>query len=67
MLAAFLVCVALHYKHPDAWIWIAFYGLAAAACLLAGLGRLHWGIPLGVAIIGVVWCGVIAVRIRGVS
>jgi hypothetical protein len=67
MLAAFLVCVVLQFNDPDAWAWMVFYGLAAVACLLAGLGRLHWGLPLGVGVIGVVWGGVIAFRIRGVS
>ena len=40
MAVLFLIAAALQYNDPDPLRWMAIYGLAVLACLLALAGRL---------------------------
>lgn len=50
MVALFAVSVVVQLNDPDPWRWIAIYGAASAACLLARPGRAGWLAPAIVAI-----------------
>ncbi|MEX0891338.1 MAG: transmembrane 220 family protein [Gemmatimonadota bacterium] len=65
LLLAFVFSVVVQVNDPDPIAWMALYGLAAAACLLAVLGRGHWIFPalLGLAALG--WALGIAPRVLG--
>jgi len=65
MLALFLFAAILQYNDPDPIRWMAVYGLAAAACLLALFGRL-WTPPLALlALAGLVWAATLGVKVIG--
>ena len=60
MMAVFLVSVALQYNDPDPIRWMAIYGSAAIACLLAGRGRRPWLLPAVVGLVALIWAGAMA-------
>ena len=45
MLLLFTFGAVVQVNDPDPVRWIAIYALAAAACLLSLLRRLHWTLP----------------------
>lgn len=65
MLLAFVFSVAVQWNDPDPLAWVAVYGLAALACILAILRRLPWLLPAVIAIVAAVWAGTIAPRVLG--
>ena len=65
MLAAFALSVVVQINDPDPLVWIAIYGCAAVACLLALLGRGHWSYPAILAAVASVWAARIAPRVVG--
>jgi hypothetical protein len=61
----FLVAVALQYNDPDPVQWMAIYGAAALACLLALRGRLPRWLPALVGLAALVWAAALAPRVVG--
>ncbi len=62
MAALFLFAAALQYNDEDMLRWIAIYLAAAACCLAALRGKLKGWVPVGVAVISVVWSAIYASR-----
>lgn len=54
----FLFCVVVQYNDPDPVRWMAIYGAAAVACLLAVLRRTSAVLPAGVGLVALVWAGI---------
>jgi Na+-translocating ferredoxin:NAD+ oxidoreductase RnfD subunit len=50
---------------PDPFRWIAVYALAAAACLLSLLRRLHWSFPALLCTSTLAWAATLAPRVVG--
>jgi hypothetical protein len=65
MTVVFLVAAALQYNDPDPLRWVAVYGLAALACLLALAGRLPRPAPALVGVAALAWAAVIAPGVVG--
>jgi ABC-type enterochelin transport system permease subunit len=65
MLLLFLFAVAVQYNDPDPIRWMAVYGLAAAACLLALKGRLPRLPTALLAAVALAWAGTLAARVVG--
>jgi len=65
LLLAFAFSVVVQVNDPDPFAWMAMYGLAAAACLLALLRRGHWVIPALVGLTALGWALGIAPRVVG--
>jgi len=65
MAALFALAVVLQYNDPDPIRWMAIYGLAGLACLLALAGRLPRLAPvlLGLAALG--WAATLAPGVVG--
>ncbi|MEO6726888.1 MAG: transmembrane 220 family protein [Blastocatellia bacterium] len=55
MTAAFLFSVAVQYNDPDPLRWMAIYGAAAAACVMAIQRRGEWLLPAAIGAIALVW------------
>ena len=54
MMAAFILSVAVQFNDPDPLPWMLMYGLAAGACLLFAMGRMHplvSGVPGTIALL----------------
>ena len=64
-LLMFLFSVVVQFNDPDPLIWVAIYGLAAAACGLSLLGRLRAWFPALVGVAALVWAINIAPRVVG--
>ncbi len=62
--ALFLLSAALQYNDPDPVSWIAIYGAAAAACLLAG--RVPWAgtLAAGVGLVAFAWAATMVSVLR---
>lgn len=65
MAAAFLFSVIVQYNDPDPLIWMAVYGAAFAACVLAIAGRLHWAFPAALAVLALGWALTMAPQVIG--
>jgi len=65
MLLAFAFSVVVQVNDPDPWAWTAVYGLAAASCLLALMGRGPWALPAAVGAAAAAWAATIAPRVLG--
>lgn len=63
--ALFVVGAAVQVNDPDPLPWMAVYGLAAAACVAAGLRRGHRALPALVALGAVAWAATLAPRVVG--
>ncbi len=61
----FLLAVAVQYNDPDPLQWMAIYGAAALACLLAVRGRLPRWLPAVVGVIALGWAAALAPRVVG--
>jgi hypothetical protein len=65
MTALFLIAAALQYNDPDPIQWMAIYGLAALACLLALAGRLPRPVPGLIGLAALVWALALAPAVVG--
>ena len=65
MLLAFVFSVLVQFNDPDSLIWIAIYGLAAAACGLELSGRANVGMPGATAIIALAWAAELSPDVLG--
>ena len=61
----FLYAVAMQYNDPDPLQWMAIYGAAALACVLALARRLWRWFPVGVALVAAVWAATLAPGVIG--
>ncbi len=61
----FLLALAVQYNDPDWPPWMAIYGSAALACLLALRGRLPRGLPALVGAVAAVWAVTLVPRVVG--
>jgi hypothetical protein len=65
MAVLFLLGLAVQYNDPDPWRWVAIYGAAAVACVLAIRGTLPRWLPLAVAVVAAAWAGLLAPHVVG--
>jgi len=65
MLMLFGFGAVVQVNDPDPARWIAVYALAAAACLLSLLRRLHWTLPAILCAVASVWAATLAPRVVG--
>ena len=65
MLLLFTFGAAVQLTDPDPLRWIAVYALAAAACLLSLLCRLHWALPALLGAVALAWAATLAPRVVG--
>lgn len=65
MLIVFVYMVAVQYNDPDAPLWMATYGLAAIACILALRGKLNWGFSALLALATFGWALFLAPQVIG--
>jgi lysylphosphatidylglycerol synthetase-like protein (DUF2156 family) len=63
LLLAFGAVVQLN--DPDPARWIAVYALAAAACLLSLMRRLHWALAAILCVCTLAWAATLAPRVIG--
>ncbi len=63
LLFAFGALVQLN--DPDPVRWFAVYGLAAVACLVSLLRRLHWAFPALLCSVTLAWAATIGPRVVG--
>jgi transmembrane protein TMEM220 len=65
MLLLFTFGAAVQVNDPDPVRWIAVYALAAAACLLSLLRRIHWTLPALLCAVALAWAATLAPRVVG--
>lgn len=65
MAASFLFSVIVQFNDPDPVWWMAIYGCACAACVLAILGRNRWFFPAAIGLIALVWALSLAPEVVG--
>jgi Transmembrane family 220, helix len=65
MLLLFAFGAAVQFNDPDPARWIAVYALAAVACLLSLLRRLHWTLPAILGAVTLVWAATLAPHVVG--
>ena len=65
MAVLFLIAAALQYNDPDPLRWMAIYGLAALACLLALAGRLPRPVPAAIGLAALAWAATLAPGVVG--
>jgi hypothetical protein len=65
MAALFAFAAAVQYNDPDPLRWMALYLAAAAACVLAVLGRLPRWLPIVVGIAALAWAATLAPHVLG--
>ncbi|MFN2566831.1 MAG: transmembrane 220 family protein [Gemmatimonadaceae bacterium] len=65
MLVLFTLGAVVQVNDPDPARWIAVYALAAVACLLALLRRLHWTLPALLSAVALAWGATLAPRVVG--
>jgi lysylphosphatidylglycerol synthetase-like protein (DUF2156 family) len=65
MLLLFTLGAAVQVNDPDPARWIAAYALAAAACLLSLLRRMHWTLPALLCAVALTWAATLAPRVVG--
>ena len=61
----FAFAVVVQINDPDPFAWMAIYGLACLACVLALLRRGHWLVPAFVGAVAIIWAATIAPRVLG--
>ncbi len=64
-LALFVFSVIVQYNDPDPWVWMAVYGLAAAACLIAHKQPAHWLLSGTLLLATTLWAATIVPRVWG--
>jgi len=65
MALLFVFAAAVQYNDPDPLRWMAIYLAAAAACVLALLGRLRWFVPAAVGLVALAWAATLAPHVLG--
>ncbi len=65
MMLLFVFAAALQFNDPDPLRWIAIYALAAVACLLSVLRRLHWAFPALLCVAAVAWAATLGPHVVG--
>jgi hypothetical protein len=65
VLLLFTFGAVVQVNDPDPVRWIAVYALAAAACLLSLLRRLHWALPALLGAVALAWAATLAPRVVG--
>jgi hypothetical protein len=65
MLLLFTLGAVVQVNDPDPARWIAMYALAAAACLLSPLRRIHWTLPALLGAVALAWALTLAPRVVG--
>lgn len=65
MAVLFLLGLAVQYNDPDPFRWVVIYGAAAAACVLAFLGRLPRWLPLSTALVAGAWAALLSPDVIG--
>ena len=65
MLLLFAFGAAVQLNDPDPARWIAVYGLAAVACVLSLLRRLHWTFPALLCLVALAWAATLAPGVVG--
>jgi hypothetical protein len=65
MAALFTFAAAVQYNDPDPLRWMAVYGLAAVACVLAVTGRLPRLLPGLLGLGALLWAGTLAPGVVG--
>jgi len=65
MLLLFALGAAVQLNDPDPVRWFAIYALAAAACLLSLLRRLHWALPAALCAVALGWSATLAPHVIG--
>lgn len=65
MAVLFAFGAAVQYNDPDPLRWMAVYLAAAAACVLAALGRLPRLVPVVVGLIALAWAAMLAPHVLG--
>jgi transmembrane protein TMEM220 len=65
MLLLFTLGAAVQLNDPDPVRWFAIYALAAAACLLSLLRRIHWALPALLCAVALAWAATLAPRVVG--
>ena len=61
----FLLAAVLQYNDPDPVQWMAIYGAAALACVLALVRRLWRWYPVGVALAAALWAALLLPAVIG--
>jgi hypothetical protein len=64
-LLLFAMSVFVQVNDPDPFVWMAIYGAAAVACVLALVGRLPRWLPMVVALVAILWATTILPRVLG--
>lgn len=65
MLLLFTLGAVVQVNDPDPVRWFAIYALAAAACLLSLLRRIHWSLPAVLCAVALTWALTLAPRVVG--
>ena len=65
MALLFAFAVVVQINDPDPFAWMAIYGLACVACVLALLRRGHWLVPASAGAAAIIWAVTIAPRVLG--
>ena len=65
MLLLFTLGAVVQVNDPDPLRWIAVYALAAAACLLSLLRRIHWTLPALLWAVALAWALTLVPRVAG--
>jgi hypothetical protein len=65
MAVLFGIAAALQYNDPDPIRWMAIYGLAALACLLALAGRLPRVAAVAIGLAALAWAATLAPGVVG--
>ena len=65
MLLLFTLGAVVQVNDPDPLRWIAVYALAAVACLLSLLRRIHWTLPTVLGTVALAWALTLAPRVVG--
>ena len=63
-LLLFAFSVVVQVNDPDPLRWIAIYGAAAVACLVAG--QLNWTVPVAIGLVALAWAITIAPNVLGI-
>jgi hypothetical protein len=65
MAALFVFSVVVQYNDPDPLRWMAVYGAAALACVLAIFGRGYWPLVAALGLVALVWALTLAPAVVG--
>jgi hypothetical protein len=65
MAGLFVWAAALQYNDPEPVRWIAIYLTTAIATILYIVGRLRWQVSAIIALIALIWAGMLVPRVWG--